>query len=327
MRFLRQGEADRTFVFDLPEVPTSVHEFISALLVLWFWITRSRNTKFDLVNFTVAHPNLVHLRLLRLLINVPFVITEHYSAYHYAFNSDSKGVDRIRKLFHQGLPLICVSDVLGQDIAKFSGCENLAYSVIDNVVDDQVFKYAEDKERVIDTLFCVANWQPPKRPDILLKTLSVLHSKGHFVKLRLGGYGKQMESIHSLITELKLAEHVTLLGKLSPSQVADEMSRASAFVHCSDYETFSVVCAEALCCGTPIIASKVGAIPSFISEENGALVQENVVPMWSDAIIDVLYRKSIDNAHVSTRAAVKFSAKTVGERYFQLLKNATDQVD
>jgi len=49
--------------------------------------------------------------------------------------------------------------------------------------------------------------------------------------------------------------------------------------------------------------------------------------MWSDAIIDVLYRKSIDNAHVSTRAAVKFSAKTVGERYFQLLKNATDQVD
>ncbi len=129
-----------------------------------------------------------------------------------------------------------------------------------------------------------------------------------------------MDALRGRIDELGMGAHVTLLGRLSSADVALEMKHAHALWHCSDYETFSVVCAEALCCGTPVIASRVGGIPGFVNEDNGALVGTNDATAWAAAIEKDWDRLlHIDRSALSRRIVDRFSAKTVGQSFQTIL--------
>ena len=99
------------------------------------------------------------------------------------------------------------------------------------------------------------------------------------------------------------------------------MRDAFALVHCSDYETFSVVCAESICCGTPVIASRVGGIPSFINERNGSLIGTNEAAAWADAI-DAEWDRiaGLDRARMAAEARARFSPDTIGRRLNELFE-------
>ena len=71
----------------------------------------------------------------------------------------------------------------------------------------------------------------------------VLHAEANAI-LKVGGYGPLWDEMNNYVQENNLHESIILLGKLSKSEIALEMNRASAFLHNSNYETFSVVCAE-----------------------------------------------------------------------------------
>jgi glycosyltransferase involved in cell wall biosynthesis len=74
------------------------------------------------------------------------------------------------------------------------------------------------------------------------------------------------------------------VGKLSFAEAACEMQNASYFLHASNYETFSLVCAEALSCGTPVVASAVGGVPEYLNDKNGILVSDNTVESWTNCL-------------------------------------------
>src|SRR5204863_4212602 len=90
-----------------------------------------------------------------------------------------------------------------------------------------------------------------------------------------------LDALRKRIAELDLTAHVDLLGQLDEQHVAQEMRAAHAMVHASDYETYSAVCAEALCCGTPVIASGVGGIPELVGPGEGQLVATNTAEEWT----------------------------------------------
>ena len=54
----------------------------------------------------------------------------------------------------------------------------------------------------------------------------------------------------------------------SPVELAEYYSLADCFVICSDKETFSMTCAESLCCGTPIAGFCSGAPETVFLEPN-----------------------------------------------------------
>ena len=139
--------------------------------------------------------------------------------------------------------------------------------------------------------------------------------------LNIGGYGPQYDQLKEIILDLKLEKNVFLIGLLKPDQIAYEMHQSKAFIHCSDYETFSVVCAEALCCGTPVIASKVGGITEFVNKSNGILVEDNSPDSFFGSILDFEEEsKNFDRKKISNDAVAKFSEKKIGKDYFSALK-------
>jgi glycosyltransferase involved in cell wall biosynthesis len=307
------------FIIYIPKMYWTIIELISFLLILA--IVKKKHQDFDIVNFHIAYPNCAYLNLIRKWVKTPMVITEHWSGYHYNFNiSNPKKRRRIQKIFHGKIPIITVSNSLMNDIKIFSKATFISY-VLPNIVDTKIFKFKKkETPKASVKFFMVSQWKWPKNPLPVIEAWGKVITIYPEATLKIGGYGPQTIEIEKLIDKLDLNKKVTFIGKLSQHQVALEMQDANVFIHSSEYETFSVVCAESLCCGTPVIASRVGGIPEYIHEENGILVEDNSPNAFCEKIMEMLNGiKEMDFEKISRDASKKFSEKKIGRQYLSIL--------
>lgn len=67
--------------------------------------------------------------------------------------------------------------------------------------------------------------------------------------------------------ELGINQHLHWLGKLPEAEKIAAMQHAALLLHPSHYEAFGIVLAEALACGTPVVARNVAAVP-YVTPHN-----------------------------------------------------------
>lgn len=158
----------------------------------------------------------------------------------------------------------------------------------------------------------VSFWRDHKQPLEVLEAIRQIKEEISDIKLYIGGYGPLMVKMQAYVNEHSLADNCTFLGQLSSEQIAEELNRCSALIHPTIYETFSVVCAEAQCCGTPVITNPVGALPEYLNESNALLREEN--QSWSEALF-LFNQRSYDHAKIAYQAARKFDKNVIGSAY------------
>lgn len=299
-------------------LPWRLVEVFSCLGLLYLILVRAR--KYNIINVHIAYPLLTYFHIIKRLVRKPLVITEHWSGYHFNFGT-KKALPRAQRIFAHKLPLLAVSNSLLADIQKFSGQTLSRTCVIPNCVDSNIFNYKERDIGEVQTFFMLSHWKRPKRPDLIIRAFSsfVRHEEcRRNYRLRIAGYGPALPEIQKQIEELGLQNNVTVIGSLDPHAVACEMNNCTAFLHASEYETFSVVCAEAISCGTPVVASGVGAIPEFVNANNGILVSNNTVEGWTEAL-SVIANRKFDRVTISQNAGQRFSFEAVGKKYYGFL--------
>ena len=104
----------------------------------------------------------------------------------------------------------------------------------------------------------------------LIRAMKQLLAGGSHVLLLIAGGvpGRGVSSyeaeLRALTAELRLQEAVRFLGPVSPDTLAELMSAADVFCLASSREGWPNVVNEALGCGTPVVATHVGAIPELI---------------------------------------------------------------
>jgi D-inositol-3-phosphate glycosyltransferase len=117
--------------------------------------------------------------------------------------------------------------------------------------------------------------------------------KGHVALSIVGGdpddspavRSAEMERLRSLRAELGLTDLVTFLGAKSQDTLPYYYSAAEMVVMPSHYESFGMVALEAMACGTPVIASKVGGLSLIVQDRvTGYLVPERDVPSLAQKI-------------------------------------------
>ena len=142
----------------------------------------------------------------------------------------------------------------------------------------------------------------------------------------LGGNGSMLNDMKRLVSELDLNERVNFTGRLSKDEVVNVLHSCNLYCQSSSYETFSVICAEALMTGTPVVVSNVGGVREFVNEFNGVLVDKLEVPDWTMALESCYsnYDKFNKN-EISNQCIEKFNSESVGKLYYSELMKVVNE--
>jgi glycosyltransferase involved in cell wall biosynthesis len=108
---------------------------------------------------------------------------------------------------------------------------------------------------------------------------------------------------------------VQFVGQLSPVEFCNALNAARAFILPTAYETFSVVTAEALCCGCPVVANNVGAVAELVDASNGMMVRGDD---WEQQLLSEF--GGFDRQAISEAALEKYDSAVIGRHYFKLLQ-------
>jgi glycosyltransferase involved in cell wall biosynthesis len=185
---------------------------------------------------------------------------------------------------------IAVSRKLADDMERLGAGETV---VVPNLVDERFFAPGPGPRATEPTFLFLGRLEAEKGLPELLKAMALL---GHGFRLRVGGYGKPFETPPDAA--------VTWLGALDREQVLEELRGATAVVLPSRQESFGVVLAEAIACGTPIVATACGGPEDIVTEDNGLLV-----PVGDPSALAAALRKVTERRYDAERIRADFLAR------------------
>lgn len=165
---------------------------------------------------------------------------------------------------------------------------------------------------------CVNRLHPQKDPLLLIRAFAEL--KQPDVHLLIAGDGELREVVAAEIAKLGLNGRVTLLGLVSPQEVAELYRLSSVFIVSSAYEGVPIVALEALACGVPVVGTECGEIPLIVTPESGVVCRNRKPQTMADALIEVLDNPEAYPVEACVRAARPYSAKTVVSQVYQTMK-------
>ena len=117
--------------------------------------------------------------------------------------------------------------------------------------------------------------------------------------------------------EEQVGRELRTVGSVPPEDVARWLQAADLYVHPSRADTFPNGVLEALACGTPVVASRVGGIPEQVRNETGILVEPGDPAALAAAIESLLAdpsRRERMSAAAAEDARARFSARPSDRR-------------
>lgn len=306
----------RGYILHAPVRIGKILEWLSTLLVVMV-LLRERAWRFQALHFHIAYPLLMHVALWRWIFRKPIVISEHWSAYHYNFHlpEGSRALAKMRRPFQQGFPVLAVSGALLADIRAFAQRDDFKGYVLPNVVP---LHGASAGTRDVPVLFAVNRWVQVKNPMPMLEGLARATDAGLEFRLVIGGYGPLMEAMTDFVNTSALRGRTTFLGKMSKPEIAAQLAQSDGYLFSSDYETFSIACAEALGAGVPLIGPPLAAIAEYAGPQDWAMVPERSADDWKSAITGFAEgwaRGAWNRKAIAQRAQAQFSEAALRRRY------------
>jgi glycosyltransferase involved in cell wall biosynthesis len=135
----------------------------------------------------------------------------------------------------------------------------------------------------------VGRLHPVKGTQYLLGAMKIIHQKLPEAKLVLVGDGEEREHLETLTDNLGIRECVEFAGRVPHERVEGYMNQAEVFVLSSLSEGFPVTILEAMACGLPVVATRVGGVPDIIEDgTNGYLVDAMNQEQMAEALLKLL---------------------------------------
>ncbi len=269
---------------------------------------------FDLILATFVYPHGTAAMHLAGELGVPYVVKARGSDLHQLPLSGARR-EAAAQALQGAAAVVAVSGNLAE-IARDLGAPDSKIRVLPNGVDVSRFSLIDRSAARRDlgvpvhstriALF-VGNLLPVKGLDVLIEALSEETLSGRFdgeLLVPIAGDGRMRRRLERQLSRNGLNETVRLLGRLSREEVALWMNAADVLVLPSRNEGCPNVVLEALCCGTPVVASRVGAVPDLLDDASGTIVPPEDPQALARGIKDALGR-NWNREHIRSRVEEK----------------------
>ena len=260
---------------------------------------------FDLIDAHYFYPDGVAAALLGRRYGKPVVVTARGSDINliaqYAIPRR-----RITWAARKAAAVIAVSEALKERMVDL-GIDPDRIFVLRNGVDLDAFQLKEtpnlrSEAEGTPILLSVGNLVAGKGHDLAIRALTLLDG----AELRIVGEGPLRASLEALAQSLSVEQRVRFLGRVPHERLPEVYGAADALILASAREGWPNVLLEAMACGTPVVATKVGGIPEIVkAEAAGVLVEERSPEAIASAVQGLL-------ATPPTRAATRAYAEQFG---------------
>lgn len=128
-----------------------------------------------------------------------------------------------------------------------------------------------------------ARLEVQKQPLLLAKILGELARRGLSFRAWVAGEGSLKGELEAALRENQVQDWVRLLGEVPTSQMPGLMAAADIFFLPSQSEGISQAIYEAMACGLPVVASRVGGQAELVTSECGVLIPLEGEPLTAFA--------------------------------------------
>jgi L-malate glycosyltransferase len=226
-------------------------------------------------------PDLIHVHIFEVgalaiwakkKYGIPFVFTEHSTGFASNLFKPWQ-IDLAKSVFFESLVNIAVSQEFKVLLSNRFGID---FIYIPNFVrmDDFIVNSSCEDDMDFDVFTNIGYLNKKKNQRELILAFSKLY-KGKNYLLYIGGDGPEYENLMHTIREEEIEKQVTLLGKLSKSEVVELLKKTNYFVLTSKVETFGIVLIEAMAMGIPVLSTKCGGPESIITDDQLGMLCDN----------------------------------------------------
>jgi len=274
--------------------------FLLCARVLWPIARLRRRDRYDVLDAHYAHPEGIAAVLVGRALGMPVLVTMRGSELRYRHQRWK--MYWIGWALRRATRVITVSEGLRQ-LALDLGVDPARTKVIPNGVNVNVFHQRRrsecrrahdigDGDRVI---LCAGDLAELKGHHRVIRALKTLVEIGVPAKLIIAGgigrSGRYAATLHQQVTDLDLQDRVRFAGEVSQEALAQMMCASDVFCLASSSEGWPNVVNEALACGTPVVATDVGAVRHMIpSEQYGYIVPVDDAQALANALRSSLMR-------------------------------------
>ncbi len=231
-----------------------------------------------------------------------------------------------------------------RELIELYGADPDRVAVVHPGVDLSVFRAGRQAEarKQLDipedaaVLLFAGRIQPLKAPDVVLAAAAVMLERDPSLRDRLavaivgGASGSGLDrptALSDLSGELGLDDVVRFIPPVSQAELANWYAAASVVCVPSYNESFGLVAIEAQACGTPVVAARVGGLPTAVSDGvSGVLVDGHDPADYALALYPLLVDTEVREAmsHKAVRHAESFGWDVTAERTLEVYAAAID---
>lgn len=202
-------------------------------------------------------------------------------------------------------------------IVQHNGVDGARFRLQDRKALRRRLELPEERKMVL----YVGNWVPEKGVDVLVRAFALLKSRGRTdLTLALVGSGPLEPTLREIVQQNGLDDQVRFCGRKPHEAIPDWMAASDLFCLPSLREGCPNVVLEALSCGRPVVASRVGGVPELLDDATGIMPAAGDPDALASALHEALERSW---SAEDLRAAVSGNSwEEVGRNYYAALVSA-----
>lgn len=254
---------------------------------------------------------------------IPWLLSEHWSGYTEesgVFASKLGWEKKLWRLYSDNATItIAVSKFLETSLKKNRIGKN--HHIIPNVVEVNT-KDLDRNDGEVRMLNVSDMVDSIKNISGLIRSFSIIAQEFENAKLWLVGGGDDLGNLKKQAQALGVNDKIKFFGRLSNEEVLSLYNEVDFGIINSRVETFSVVAAECIMAGKPVISTRCGGVEEFVSAEQGILIAVNDEDKLQGAIRKMIttYTNYIPN-DLMNHAKTQFSANAIGRSLANLYES------